>query len=181
MAETLTEAEFARAVSEAMPRLVSIARRLSGNDEFAQEAVQNALLRASKSWRSFRGQAQVETWITRIVIRCVRDVIARERRHKTLVAPLPDGQDQCVRDVAMGPSQQAMDQELADVIRTAVQALPQRQREVFALSMWQGLATSEIAELLQINAQAVHSNLHAARTRLRELLDGYVSSDGGTR
>ena len=181
MAETLTEAEFSRAVSDAMPRLVAIARRLSGSDELAHEAVQNALLRASKSWRRFRGQSQVETWITRIVIRCVRDVLGREQRRKDSIRPLADDQDQRVSDVAAGPSQQALDRELEDIVRSAVQMLPERQREVFALSTWQGLSAAQIAELLQINSQAVHSNLHAARTRLRELLEGYLAVDGGAQ
>ncbi|MEO1528769.1 MAG: sigma-70 family RNA polymerase sigma factor [Planctomycetota bacterium] len=181
MAHSLTEAEFTRAVSDAMPRLVAIARRLSGSDELAQESVQNALLRASKSWRRFRGQSEIETWITRIVIRCVRDVIAREQRQKTLVQPFAEQQDQRVRDVSGGPSQQALDRELEDVVREAVRCLPERQREVFALATWQGLAASEIAELLQIKHGAVHSNLHAARSRLRELLDSYLSADGGLR
>ena len=181
MAKSLTEAEFTRVISDAMPRLVSIARRLSGNEEVAQEAVQNALLRASKSWQTFRGQSQVETWVVRIVIHCVRDAMAGEQRRNSLVGALPDGQDQQVRDDSSGPSQKMLDRELEDVVRVAVRSLPDRQREVFALSVWQGLAAGEIADILQINTQAVHSNLSVARTRLRELLEGYLSADGGSR
>lgn len=180
MEKTLTESEFAAAISEGLPKFIALAQRLTGNEDLASEAVQNALLKASKSWRRFRGQSHVQTWMTRIVIHASRDVLAAKRKRKIRVTPNPGIDDQTQPADLAGPhrtpSQQLMDRELNQIVRSAVQALPDRQREVFALSVWQGLPASEIGQLLNITAQTVHANLHVARTRLRELLASYVDS-----
>ena len=179
MEKPLTETEFAKAVADSLPRLVAIARRLAGNEEFAEDAVQAALLKASKSWRRFRGQSHVETWMTRIVIHAVRDTIAAERRRKRRDTPYPelDAAPPSIPDDKSGPSESALNHELHEVIRSAVQLLPDRQREVFALATWHGMNAREIAELLEIKTQTVHANLHAARSRLKDLLNHYVNGD----
>ncbi|WP_253158864.1 RNA polymerase sigma factor [Stieleria tagensis] len=182
MEKSLTEPEFAGAVSDAMPQLVAVARRLAGDDELAAEAVQNALLRASKSWRRFRGGAHVNTWLTKIVIHCVRDAISAQRRrtdrnHHYTSSPDDDGLSQQIEDPRRGPSQQALDRECRIAIQTAVRALPDRQREVFSLMVWQGMSARQVGQLLEINPQTVHANLHAARCRLRTILDPYVNDN----
>lgn len=175
----LTEPEFERAVCEGMPQLIAIARRLSGNEELATEAVQNALLKASKSWRWFRGQSHVQTWLTQIVIHCVRDAIAANRRRLEKQPMLPQSEShrpgESVVDPDGGPRQKLLDDELRQTIRTAVQQLPDRQREVFGLTIWQGMTAAEVGKLLDISPQTVHANLHAARKRLRELLGHFVN------
>ncbi len=178
MEKSLTESEFARAVSVGLPKLVAVARRLSGDDEVAAEAVQNALLKASKSWRKFRGQSQVDTWLTRIVIHCVRDAIAAQRRDAENLQPRPDApgdrQSETLVAPQRGPTQQVLDAEIRSVVATAVRSLPDRQREVFGLMVWQNMTAREVGQLLDITPQTVHANLHAARKRLRQLLGDFV-------
>ncbi|WP_167546657.1 RNA polymerase sigma factor [Stieleria maiorica] len=178
MEKSLTEPEFARAVSVGLPKLIAVARRLSGDDEVAAEAVQNALLKASKSWRKFRGQSHVDTWLTRIVIHAVRDVIAARRRDTENLHPQPDAPGDRQRETLVapqrGPSQQVLDAEIRSVVATAVRSLPDRQREVFGLMVWQNMTAGEVGRLLDITPQTVHANLHAARKRLRQLLGDFV-------
>ncbi|MDV6032588.1 MAG: sigma-70 family RNA polymerase sigma factor [Phycisphaera sp. RhM] len=187
MQESLTEPEFARAVSAGLPKLIAIARRLSGNEDIAAEAVQNALLKASKSWRQFRGQSHVDTWLTKIVIHAVRDGMAAQRRRQEHLPPPPDvprdGHSRCDSQsenlVApeRGPTQQVLDAEVRSVVAAAVRELPDRQREVFGLMVWQNMTAREVGQLLDITPQTVHANLHAARRRLRELLEPFVHDD----
>ncbi|MCA9138697.1 MAG: sigma-70 family RNA polymerase sigma factor [Planctomycetales bacterium] len=164
-----------------MSQLVAVARRISGNDELAAEAVQNALLKASKSWRSFRGESHVHTWLTQIVIHCVRDSIAAQRRRMASQPMLHHSESQCphenVVDPERGPSQRLLDEELRRTIGAAVGQLPDRQREVFGLIVWQGMSAAEVGNLLEITPQTVHANLHAARKRLRELLNHLINED----
>lgn len=182
MANRLTESEFASAISDGLPRLVAVARRLTGDEDHAQEAVQIALLKASKSWRTFKGQSDVHTWVTRIVIHATRDVLVAKRKRAERIRPNPESEDRVPTTELPGqsptPPQQLMNRELNQVVFNAVETLPDRQREVFALSVWQGFSASEIGTLLEISAQAVHSNLNVARTKLKELLADYVDSQG---
>lgn len=179
MSKTLSEPEFARAVDDALPKLVGVARRLAGDEDLAADAVQNALLKASKSWRRFRGDSHVHTWLTRIVIHCVRDGLAAEKRRTAMGMTQMQAEDQHEQweDPKRGPTQKALDNESRTTILAAVRTLPDRQREVFGLMIWQGMTAREVGELLDIDPQAVHASLYAARKRLREKLGPYFEGD----
>jgi RNA polymerase sigma-70 factor (ECF subfamily) len=144
----------------------------------AADAVQNALLKASRSWKRFRGDAQVKTWLTRIVIHAVRDAIRAEnqglRKQTTVSIDQADCTITAVTRNDDGPPEQALHEELQQTVHSAIRKLPDRQREVFSLIVWQGMAAGEVAGVLDISSQTVHANLHAARKRLRELLSSYL-------
>jgi len=170
----LNEDQFAAAVTNSLPALTRLAQRLAGDQEIADEAVQNALLRAAKSWRRFRGDADVSTWLTRIVIHAVRDAIAQKMKRRKLTSlSNPNVVDPIDLD-HRGPLRQALDGELRSQIANAMERLPHRQREVFALTSWHAMNRKEVSELLNITEQNVHANLHAARSRLRQSLSHYL-------
>ena len=186
MGKKLTEVEFAQAVDESLPRLIAIARRLTGDEELARDAVQNALLKASKSWRRFQGRAHVETWLTRILIHCARDIVNEQRKRSARAVPLGSAVDDhvpsllCASEIAdpgRGPTERVTAAETEQLIRRAVQALPHRQREVFSLVIWQGMSTAEVADVLGLTAQNIHANLYAARRQLRSVLGHRLSTD----
>ena len=177
----LSEDEFACAVSDTLPHLVAIARRLTADDTMAAEAVQNALLKASKSWKRFRGEAQIETWLTRIVIHAVRDLIADENKRSSRCELLPAEELEQSRESTKrspdDPQRIALDQERHKAIHDAVRKLPHRQREVFTLVVWHAMPAREVSELLEIETQNVHANMHAARKQLKEMLRPYYGND----
>ena len=181
MGKSLTETEFAQAVTDGLPQLIAVARRLAGNEELAAEAVQNALLKASKSWRKFRGTSHVNTWLIKIVIHAVRDAISSERCRVDRTQMLPRGesndQSETMVDPGEGPAQHAVHDEFRSAVLAAVHQLPDRQREVFGLMVWQGLPARQVGVLLDISPQSAHANLHSARNRLRELLHPFAHDD----
>lgn len=169
----LSEAELQATVRESLPRLLRLARRLTGDEELAEEAVQDALLRIARSWRLFRGQSSFETWMTTIVIRCVRDLIKQRTKEKSKF------HDGCVdTDPIDGreppPAHAAAWAEMQRALRRSAAELPERQREVFALVVWEQMTADEVAVLLKIDRQTVYANLHAARARLRIQLRDYL-------
>ncbi len=179
MPTRLSESEFEKEVDACLPQLTAIARRLCSDDETASDAVQQALLRASKAWRRFRGGSQVSTWLTRIVIREARRVMADQRRTRLKTNSLSEpNMLGAATEVAAadheGPSRQAQQDELKRLIRDAAAQLPDRQREVFALVVWQDMTVANVAKLLEINEQAVYSNLHVAREQLKRKLDSHM-------
>ncbi|MCD0461639.1 RNA polymerase sigma factor [Roseiconus lacunae] len=180
MGSKLSEREFAQCVDACMPRLVATARRLAGDEDLAADALQNALLKASKSWRRFEGRASLETWLIRILIHCVRDSIgdAIIRRERLMQETLESNDSLAsATDPGRGPTEQACDAETDAMIRKAVMNLPHRQREVFSLVIWQGMSHDQVVEILGIRSQTVYANLHAARQRLKAELKRHL--DGG--
>ncbi|MFU7559979.1 RNA polymerase sigma factor [Roseiconus sp. JC912] len=183
MSNKLSEQQFAQAVDACLPRLVAIARRLANEEDLASDALQNALLKASKSWQRFQGRSHVETWLIRILIHCVRDAI-RDSRHRRdqVVQTDPNDLSQLLASVAdpqRGPTEMASDNETEQLVREAVMDLPHRQREVFSLIVWQGMTANQVAEIIGTNPPNVHANLHAARQRLRNSLQSVLDNQAG--
>ena len=184
MSNRLSEADFEDEVNSCLPRLTQIARRVSGNEEIANDAVQQALVRASRAWGKFDNRSEVSTWLTRIVIRAVRRLFADQKRRRMRTNSISFGDSvaglsEPKSPSHQGPAQQAMQEELNALIRQAVSELPDRQREIFALITWQGMNAAAVAELLKIKEQNVYAHLHAARVKLRPRLQQYVDSREG--
>ncbi|NLS98039.1 MAG: sigma-70 family RNA polymerase sigma factor [Planctomycetaceae bacterium] len=159
MAEPIGRKNVDRLVVEHLPRALRFARRLTGDDNTAEDVVQEALCRILKRWRSYRGEASFGTWMMQIVVNVDRD---RRRQQRILVPIPPEGvaasQSQPVEEAAAG--------ELGARIRLAVDKLPDRQREVALLIWGEGASTREAAEILQSSEANVYTCLHLARKRI---------------
>ena len=172
MARAVTRREFERLVREHLPDVLRLATRLTTSADTAEDIVQSSMLRASRNWKSFRGDASFKTWLHRIVVNVHRDHFAAQRRHshKSLDA---------VDDVGLAdhasPSQQAETRELSELIAKLVYELPNRQREVMVLFSYEQHTTSEIAAILGITESNVYATLHIARGRLRQALQPYFA------
>src|SRR5262245_12681936 len=73
-------ASFDRLMLDALPALQRFAIRLAGDVDAAEEIAQEAVVRAARSWTSFRGEAQFRTWLFQIVVNLFRDRLARVTR-----------------------------------------------------------------------------------------------------
>jgi RNA polymerase sigma-70 factor (ECF subfamily) len=170
MARSGERATFERLVDESLPDALRFAQRLTGDPDMAEEVVQEAMLRASRGWRSFRGESQFRTWLFRIVINCFRDRLARRRP----AGRLPEEVD----DAGQGdPGTVAATRELGQIIAGKVSSLPPRQREILILASYEGLAPRDIAQMLGITEANVHATLHVARRRLRQQLAPYLAEN----
>ena len=146
----------ARALAERLtPRSLGYAMRLLGGDRAeAEDVTQEAMLRLwriAPDWR--RGEAQVSTWLYRVVTNLCTDRLRRLARHAR-----PMGDD--LPDVADGRPDADARLAQADrmaALNAALAALPPRQREAVVLRHIEGLANPEIAEILGIGVEAVES------------------------
>lgn len=154
-------------VDEHLPEALRFAIRLTGDPGAAEDVVQEALLRAARSWRTFRGQAQFRTWLFRIIINVFRDRAPQRPAASSLQADVVDPR-------AGDPAAEILNVELSQIVATRVSALPPRQREVLVLVTYEGLTPRDAAELLGISEASVYSNLHLARQRLRQELAPYL-------
>ena len=168
MAGAADRAGLDRLVTAHLPEALRLAIRLTGDPEEAEDVVQEALVRVTRSWRSFRGEAQFRTWLYRIVVNAFRDWVAARPATERLDADVPDRR-------APDPPTEAAAAELGRLITARVSALPPRQREVVVLTCYEGLSPRQAADVLKTSQANVHATLHVARQRLRRELARHLS------
>ena len=155
-------------------RLLAVARRLLGNDADAQDAVQDAFVRAFKAIHGFEERAQLYTWLHRIVVNTSLMKL-RERRRKpteSIEEQLPGFADAHQKVTAREWSDAVLERkETAALVREAIALLPDQYREVLVLRDIEDRDTAETAGLLGTTPNAVKVRLHRARQALRTLLD----------
>ena len=142
--------------------------RLTGDPAGAEELSQDGFVLAYRHLRDFRGESSFRTWLYRILLNLHRDGLRRKSREESRL-------DRFRRDAEGAESPEAPDagrraEELDEVIRRHVAGLPDRQREVLVLHVYQGLDYRAIAESLGCTYEDVKVNLSLARRRLKEEL-----------
>lgn len=147
------------------PVLYLLARRLlGGNHQDAEDAVQEAWIRASQRFDVFRWESSLKTWLSGFVIHCCREAIRRRvaglRVHETLNEPLP-GFDRRPEEIDLERS---------------IACLPDGYREVLVLHDIEGYRHAEIAGQLDIGEGTSRSQLFKARRMLRELMHATIES-----
>ncbi|RVT86712.1 RNA polymerase sigma factor [Rhodobacteraceae bacterium CCMM004] len=149
------------------PRALGYATRMLGDRAEAEDVVQEAMLRLWKqapAWR--QGEAQVGTWLYRVVSNLCIDRI-RARRPGPPLDQVPDPADATPAAV-----DRLADRDRAQALETALLALPERQRQAVVLRHLEGLSNSEIAEVMDINVAAVESLTARGKRALARALSG---------
>jgi RNA polymerase sigma-70 factor (TIGR02960 family) len=173
--DVLDEARFAELSERHRRELQVHSYRMLGNLEQAEDAVQEALLRAWKGRASFDGGPAARAWLYRIVTTTCFDILRAARRRGERVVesiadvpwlqPCPDA----LLDAAVEPEGAAILRETVELAYLAViQLLPARQRAVLLLRDVQGYSAMETASILDLSVAAVTSALQRARATIAE-------------
>jgi RNA polymerase sigma-70 factor, ECF subfamily len=178
---------YAELVARHQRRASRIAYHYLRDAAEADEAVQDAFVKAYQHLASFREELPFDVWFTRILINgCLDRIKARTRRERWLLpmsgrsgtAPAGDGgpaeRDATERVAATGqsPEQALLSRERRRQIAEALAKLPERQRSVFVLSHVEGRTSREVSALTGLNESTVRVHLFRAIRKLRGLLAG---------
>lgn len=162
---------FDQLVRAHLPQAHRLAIRLCGDPHRAEDVVQEAMLRAARSWRRFRGEASFSTWLFRLTVNAWRDE-ARGRGRAPPAALEGEPPDRTMT----GPAAGAEAGELASIVAAHVSGLPPRQREVLVLIAYHDHSIADAAGVLRISEANVRTNLHLAREKLRRDLAPYLAA-----
>ncbi|WP_445503730.1 RNA polymerase sigma factor [Microvirga sp. G4-2] len=164
-------------------RLYRVARSVLNDEAEAEDVVQEAYVRAFTHLETFRGEAQLSTWLTRIAL---NEALGRLRRRRITVSlkDIDAINDQGEARVIYLPSaRQDSDPEAAAaraevrrLLEQAVDRLPAPFRMVFVLRDIEEMSTEETAAHLGLRPETVKTRLHRARRLLRQSLDRTLSS-----
>jgi RNA polymerase sigma-70 factor, ECF subfamily len=152
-------------------RVFGVALRMLGSAAEAEDAAQEAFVRAHRSLPEFRGDAKLSTWLYTIVSRlCLTRLRAGDRR------AVRHGEETLLRlaDQRGGPDADAERVELEVALHRAIAELPEERRAVVVLRDLEGLSYEEIAETLDVELNTVRSRLHRARMDLKEKMERFL-------
>jgi len=167
-------AAYDHLVRRHLGRAFTIAFRIMGNREDAEDVVQDAFIRALRYIRAFDEQQPFAPWLNRLVVNTALD--ARARREREATEPeVGEMASPCV-----SPHLALERQEVRDRFAAALAALPARQRLILARFELDGLSTAEIATELDIAPETVRWHLHQARHALRAPLGVLRDTDAPT-
>jgi RNA polymerase sigma-70 factor (ECF subfamily) len=162
---------------EYAPRVFALARRMLGNDADAEDVTQDVLLQVVRKLNTFRGDADIFTWLHRVTVNAAlahRSKRARREEHEThdpLNRFLDDGHHGVsVRPWSVPADQQVLDKERGEIIEKAIAGLPELYRDVYVLADVEGLSNPQIGNLLHLSLPAVKSRLHRGRLLMRDAL-----------
>jgi len=152
------------------------AYRLLGNAADAEDAVQDALLAAHTHLHQFRGQAQISTWLTTIVLNCARLQLRRRPRHLPVSLDESTGDLQPVSlserlaDHRPNPEDECRKSELTVRMTQLHSQLSPVLRRTFQLRDIDGLSIRETARILGVPTGTVKAQSARARKKLKELM-----------
>jgi RNA polymerase sigma-70 factor, ECF subfamily len=175
---------FEELVDKYQHRLVAVLHHVVGSHDEAEDLAQEVFLRVYRSRKKYRARAKFSTWLFTIANNLALNAL-RNKQRKPVVpldvrdsGPLgPRPAEQLVRDQAGQPNQRLQQQELAGLVRQAVEGLNERQRMAVVLNKFEDMNYAEIAEVMDLTTKAVKSLLSRARMNLRAALEGYIYMD----
>jgi len=147
----------------------SLAYKLTGNREMANDVAQEAFIRAWKAIEKFRGDSTFSTWIYRITVNTAWTLRKKAKKHNTL--NIDDTYEPIVIDEKKDPELVAINSDLSSVLINALDKIPIEQRIIVELKNIEGRSHKEIADYLDISVTAAKVRLHRAHQKLRQILE----------
>jgi RNA polymerase sigma-70 factor (ECF subfamily) len=173
---------FEELVNRYEKKIFRVTMNITRNQEDAEDAMQDAFMKAYSHLKDFSGDSRFYTWLVRIA---ANEGLMRLRKRRpnvmSLDEPVEGEEDLMPRELQdWGPSplQRFAQTEMRDILSTAIETLAPDFRTVFVLRDVEELSTEETAKALGISVPAVKSRLLRARLKLREQLDRYFRQGG---
>ena len=173
---------FARLVDRHSISVFNLTLRIVGNREDAEEAAQDAFVRAYRNLGRFRGDARFSTWLYRIAVNVSLSSARRSRRDLSTTS-LSGSEDEeeglplQLPDPSANPAERFEQGEFREQVRNMVAALPPIYSAVISMYHIQSLSYDEIAEALELPIGTVKARLFRARAALRKLIFRSIGPD----
>jgi RNA polymerase sigma-70 factor (ECF subfamily) len=179
-------AEFSRLVEAYSGKLYRLALKMLGNQQDAEDILQETFIKAYRHLNTFDGRSNLSTWLYRIATNEALMKL-RKKRPDTVSIDEPvetmEGEQEPLQivDWCCLPEDELTSTEVRAYIDAAVERLPESLKVVFLLRDIENLSTMETAQALNLSEEAVKTRLSRARMRLREQLSSYFSERMGIK
>jgi len=174
----LASSQMLQVLSSGLPSLYRYAYKLLGNKADAEDAVQDAVLAAHKHLDQFRGDAQISTWLMRILINCARMQLRKRSRHLhvSLDSRMGEEQEYSLSDTLVdgrpNPEDACRESNLRARLMSSAARLSPTLRRTFRLRYVDDLSVGETARLLGVPIGTVKARVARARAKLLKSIRG---------
>ena len=154
-------------------RVFQLAYRLTGNQQDAEEVVQETFLNAHRRLSRFEARSRFSTWLHRITVNCAYDYIRKRNRHyRGRQATGPEYGAPLQQFASAGPSAERLltSAEIQQRVASTLEQLSPNERAAFVLRHFEGLSIAEIAEQLELGVSATKHSVFRAVRKLRRAL-----------
>ena len=158
---------FDQLVERHESRVYRVAMAITGNHQDAEEAMQDAFLKAHRHLREFQRASKFSTWLTRIAVNEALQICRRRRTTESLDDPTWTDEGRCrnrSRDWHDDPEKIYSKQQIQDIVARAIQSLPPLFRKALVLRDIESLSAEEAADALGIGVPALKSRALACAT-----------------
>jgi RNA polymerase sigma-70 factor (ECF subfamily) len=180
-AKTGEVSAFETLVSRYERKIFRLTQNITQNREDAEDAMQEAFLKAYEHLDNFEGNSRFYTWLVRIAVNQALMKLRKRRPNQvSLDEEIQTGEDTMPREVedwGPSPEQRYAQTELSGILSQVIGELDEPFRVVFQLRDIEELSTEETAEALGLSVPAVKSRLLRARLKLRQKLNRYFRQE----
>ncbi len=152
-----------------------IAYRMCGNEQDAEDLVQETFLRAYRQLGGFNGHSAFGTWLYRICVNCALDLLrSRKNRREVKIGREDEGASRWPHSVAgrePGPERLLQSGQIAGLLKPALEQLSDMERTAFVLRHYEGCHIEEIARALGVEPGAAKHSVFRAVQKLRRALE----------
>jgi len=170
---------FRELVEQHSRAIFRLAFRMTGNEEDAEDVVQETFLRVHRQLPNYEARSSFSTWLYRIAANCSLDLIRirnrREQKRERGLVEAPDILD-LVPETRPGPDQLLYGSELGDRVGEALHQLTAQERTAFVLRHFEGMSIEEIGDTLGTGPNATKHSIFRAVQKLRRSLEPLVGS-----
>lgn len=172
-------AAFSKLLEANRPRLQGLALRMSGDEQVAHDALQDASLAAWRHLPGFQGKSAFSTWIYRITVNATLRRMRKRREHPVgdsleLIAGLSQVEGPAVTETEwpLRADDAIERKQIRGSVLAALATLPPKYNEMFRLRDLRGLSLQEIADVTGLSIPAVKTRVHRARRHMRQAMTG---------
>lgn len=159
--------------------LFRLAFRMTGNEQDAEDVVQETFLKAYKSLSGYDGRASFSTWLYRIVANTACDLLAA-RKKRSIIQPLEAHEDGDLmfepRETAPGPDRLTLSGQVQQRIALALQGLTPQERTAFVMRHFEECSVEEIGGTLGLGPSSTRHSIFRAVKKLRRALAPVVGA-----
>ena len=165
-------------------KIFRLTQNITQNREDAEDAMQEAFLKAYEHLNNFEGNSRFYTWLVRIAVNQALMKLRKRRPNQiSLDEEIETGEDSIPREVedwGPSPEQRYAQNEMSGILAQVIGELDPSFRTVFQLRDIEELSTEETAEVLGLSVPAVKSRLLRARLKLRQKLNRYFKQEAAS-
>ncbi len=173
------KASFEKLLTKHYPKILNFIYRLINNKQAAEDLTQEVFIKIYRSVKEYQPKAKFTTWAYTIARNLCLNYLRDHKHVKLSLDEMVHEEDDDFKfemedKDSQGPDEAALIQEKRDVVKKAIQTLPENQRIAIILLRYENLSYEEIAQTMKLSVSAVKSLLSRAKEGLRQELSRYI-------